>query len=225
MVFGKIEYLNLLPFHLQLKRFASKTHFQQSIHYKKGVPATINREFHARRIDAAFISSITAQKYAKGATLGIVAKKEVLSVIVIPKASHQNDSESETSNTLAQLLQIKGEVLIGDKALRHQLTHNNGIDLAQVWHERTRLPFVFALLCAHKNRNFLHHLENKLTKQQHKIPYYIIKQASLQSGLSITQINYYLSKISYSIGEKERRALAQFYRLARLKKFKMQPKH
>ena len=76
MIFGKIDYLNLLPFHLFLKRFASTTRHQMSVNYKKGVPSKINEDFLNRRVDAAFISSIKARRCRK-TRLGIIAKKEV----------------------------------------------------------------------------------------------------------------------------------------------------
>lgn len=216
MVFGKIDYLNLLPFHLQLKRFASQTRFQQSVHYKKGVPALINKEFHTRRIDAAFISSITAQRYAKRARLGIVARKEVLSVIVIASSTHQEDSESQTSNRLARLLNIQGKVLIGDKALHHQYHHEDGIDLAHVWHQKTHLPFVFALLCAHHHLDFLHRIEKQLRLKHPSVPYYLLKRAAHKSGLPMPLIRNYLKKISYTLDSKAHISLQRFYRQHRL---------
>lgn len=45
------------------------------MHYKKGVPAAINKKFASRRVDAAFISSIRARGY-KNAGLGIIAKEK-----------------------------------------------------------------------------------------------------------------------------------------------------
>ena len=74
MVFGKIDYLNLLPFYVFMKRYTKSTRLQMSLHYKKGVPSKLNRDFAARRIDAAFISSITA-RHAKSVNVGIVARK------------------------------------------------------------------------------------------------------------------------------------------------------
>ena len=62
MVFGKIEYLNLLPFHVFMKRYAS-SQAKAIMEHKKGVPAKINEAFINRRVDAAFISSIAAKKY------------------------------------------------------------------------------------------------------------------------------------------------------------------
>ncbi|MCK4875310.1 MAG: hypothetical protein KAS26_05630, partial [Sulfurimonas sp.] len=127
MVFGKIEYLNLLPFHVFMKRFTKSSQQSMSMHYQRGVPSKINEKFLSRRIDAAFISSISAKKY-QNVDLGIIAKKEVLSVLVIPHVKDISDTESATSNVLAKVLDIKGEVLIGDKALKYYLQGKPHVD-------------------------------------------------------------------------------------------------
>ena len=103
MVFGKIEYLNLLPFHVFMKRFTKSSQEKMSMHYKRGVPSNVNEKFINRRVDAAFISSINAKKF-QNVELGIIAKKEVLSVLVIPNTAEAIDLESATSNVLCNLL-------------------------------------------------------------------------------------------------------------------------
>jgi len=90
--------------------------------------------FLNRRVDAAFISSIMAKK-SDHVNLGIIAKKEVKSVLVIASKKHKKDAESASSNLLANLLHVKGEVLIGDKALRYALVHDDYIDLAKLWNK------------------------------------------------------------------------------------------
>ena len=79
MVFGKIEYLNLLPFHIFMKRFTKSTQQSMSMEYKKGVPADVNKQFLQKRVDAAFISSIKAKNHSH-INLGIIAIIEVLRV-------------------------------------------------------------------------------------------------------------------------------------------------
>ena len=133
-----------------MKRFAKGSQAKKIMQYYKSVPSTINKKFISRRVDAAFISSINAKKY-NNVNLGIIAKKEVLSVLVIPNTKHKLDVESATSNVLAKVLNIQGEVIIGDKALRYYLDSNPAIDLAKVWTDKYNLPFVFALLCFHKD--------------------------------------------------------------------------
>jgi len=160
MVFGKIEYLNLLPFHVFMKRFTKSSQQKMSMHYKRGVPAKINEKFLSRRVDAAFISSISAKNH-KHVDLGIIAKKEVLSVLVIPNTTDCSDAESATSNVLAKVLNIKGEVIIGDKALRYYLENKPNIDLAAEWNRRYKTPFVFALLCYHKDKKLYHNIQKE----------------------------------------------------------------
>ena len=82
MIFGKIDYLNLLPFHVFIKRYMNNSRLHTSINFKKGVPSQINHAFKKRRVDAAFVSSVETSKY-KSLNVGIVAKKEVLSVLLL----------------------------------------------------------------------------------------------------------------------------------------------
>ncbi|MDO9305961.1 MAG: MqnA/MqnD/SBP family protein [Sulfuricurvum sp.] len=209
MIFGKIDFINLLPFHVFMKRYARTSQAHQSLHYHKGVPSTLNRAFAARRIDAAFISSITARN-CHHFNVGIVAKKEVLSVLSLPCDENKKDTDSATSNLLAQVLNVHGEVLIGDKALRYYYSGGEHIDLGGLWHERTGLPFVFALLCTHHHTDELRRLSRVFVSKKVKIPYYILMEASHKSNLTPAQIIHYLQFISYKVGVKEERGYKKF---------------
>lgn len=213
MLFGKIEYLNLLPFHIFMKRFTKSTKEKMSMEYKKNVPAKINREFIYRRVDAAFISSIRA-KNQKHINLGIIARDEVLSVLVIPSQNEIKDKESETSNLLAKLLCIRGEVLIGDKALRYYLQNKPKIDLAKEWHKKYNLPFVFALLCYHKDGKFYKKVEKNFLKKEIKIPQYLLSEASEKTQIPKKEILKYLKHISYNLDTKAKKGLKKFYKEA-----------
>jgi chorismate dehydratase len=182
-----------------------------SMNYKKGVPSKINRDFVSRRVDAAFISSIAAKKY-KNVELGIIAKKEVLSVLVIPQAQSVNDTASATSNVLASILGIKGEVIIGDKALKYYLEDKPKTDLAAEWNRRYDLPFVFALLCYHKDEKLYKTIQKKFLKQKIRIPQYILKQASIRTEIAQTDILNYLQYISYHLDAKAKLGLNKFYK-------------
>lgn len=210
MIFGKIEYLNLLPFHVFMKRFTKSSQQKMSMHYKKGVPSVINDKFISRKVDAAFISSVSAKKY-KNVGLGIIAKKEVLSVIVVPSKSNEEDIESATSNILVNILNLQGKVLIGDKALKYSLNSDDYIDLAKEWNQRYNLPFVFALLCFHKDENMYKEIEKQFLKQKVKIPQYILKQASKRTSIESKDISSYLNFISYDFDYKAKKGLNKFY--------------
>ncbi len=188
------------------------------MHYHKGVPSTINKKFRQRKVDAAFISSIEAQK-CKNAHLGIIAKKEVQSVLVIPSQKTKKDSESATSNRLAELLGISGEILIGDKALRYALDHDNYIDLAKMWYERYNLPFVFALLCSHSKKKEFLKLQKSFAKHSHciKIPHYLLQKASKRTQIEPKAIKSYLKLISYKMDYKAKRSFVKFYMLVKIK--------
>jgi chorismate dehydratase len=209
VVFGKIEYLNLLPFHVFMKRFTKNSQQSMSMHYKRGVPSNINKKFSSRRVDAAFISSIHSKK-CRHVDLGIVAKKEVLSVLVIPHATKKDDTESATSNILANILGISGEVIIGDKALKYYLTDQEYIDLAKEWNKRFKLPFVFAVLCYHKDKNLYKKVQNEFLKKKIKIPQYILKQASKRTSIKEKDILDYLNYISYEVNYKAKLGLKLF---------------
>ena len=209
MVFGKIEYLNLLPFHIFMKRFTKSTQQSMSMEYKKGVPADVNKQFLQKRVDAAFISSIKAKNHSH-INLGIIAKKEVLSVLTIPHANNTKDRESATSNILAQILKVNGKVLIGDKALKYYLQNSNYTDLAQLWHEKYKLPFVFALLCYHKDKQLYKRIEKNFLKHNIKIPQYILKKASKRTDIETKEILNYLKYISYKLDTKAKLGLKTF---------------
>lgn len=211
MVFGKIEYLNLLPFHIFMKKFTKSSQQSMSMNYYKDVPSKTNKKFLSRRVDAAFISSIRAKNH-KNVNLGIIAKKEVLSVLVVPSSLNTPDIESETSNILAKILDLKGEVLIGDKALRYYLQNKPHIDLAKMWNDKYNLPFVFALLCYHKDRDLYKRVEKKFLKSRVKIPRYILNEAALRTKISEEDILSYLKHISYNFDRKAKLGLKRFYK-------------
>ncbi|MDD3324859.1 MAG: menaquinone via futalosine step 1 [Sulfurospirillaceae bacterium] len=216
MIFGKIDYINLLPFHVFLKKSSLQSSFKQSCERKKSVPSDINRKFKKRAVDGAFISSIESQKKSiKPLSLGIVAKKNVKSVIVKEGIS-KKDPASATSNILARVLDVKGEVFIGDKALKLYIENpEDYIDLATKWNAKYKLPFVFARLCINNHHSFYSNLTKKFKKKSIKIPQYILKHYSIKRGIEPIEIKKYLSLISYNIGSKENKGLKLFFKKAR----------
>lgn len=212
MIFGKIDYINLLPFHVFMKRYLP-TRQQQIMQHRRGIPSKINSDFALRRVDAAFISSIKAQK-ASYVPLGIIANKEVRSVLVRPCDTDTPDAASASSNLLARILHVKGEVLIGDEALRYALGGGKMTDLAALWHERYGLPFVFALLCHHGRRGEMQRLSRAFSKQRVRIPRYILQERSRQSGIAQNDILEYLELISYTLDHKALRSVKKFWKLS-----------
>ena len=215
MIFAKIDYINLIPFYVFIKKNIQSSQIKAIINYKKSYPALINEQFKKRKIDAGFISSIVSQKY-KCSNLGIVAKDKVFSVLAL-EGKYQKDQESASSNVLAKVLQIDGKIIIGDKALQYYYNNPNGdfIDLAQEWQKRYKLPFVFARCCFHKYDYYFIDLAKKFSKTKVKIPQYILKKYSQRSGLTQKQILNYLDKITYDINYKEKKSLKLFWRLSK----------
>ena len=214
MIFGKIEYLNLLPFHIFMKRSSRSSQGQHSLHYKRGVPSEINKAFKTRRVDAAFISSIATRR-CQCLDLGIASKKEVKSVLLIP-GENKLDNESATSNVLAKVMGLEGEVIIGDKALKHYLKHRDdgAIDLAKLWYERQKLPFVFARLCYHGKATQYKKMSKSFLRCSHKIPQYILEASSQKTGIAKSDILDYLELIDYKLDPHAILSLKRFLRLS-----------
>lgn len=216
MIFGKIDYINLLPFHVFLKKSSLPNAFKRSCEHQKSVPSAINRKFRKRAVDAAFISSIESKRTGiKRLNIGIVAQKNVKSVI-IKEGAPKSDPASATSNKLARVLGLKGEVFIGDRALKLYLeSPETYIDLAQTWHEKYHLPFVFARFCVNARHNFYKRLSQQFVQHPIKIPNYILSKYAKERGISEKNIKEYLKLISYTIGKKEQKALFMFLKKAK----------
>ena len=211
--FGSISYLNLLPFQVFLKQRVSNTQFKQMLRYKKGVPSLINQRLKRGEIDGAFISSIHSPLY-ECEDLGIIANGAVYSVLVID-GDNKRDIESATSNILAKVLGIDGEVIIGDKALRYYLEGREAQDLSLIWRDRYSLPFVFARLCYRKKSPKLKCIGREFLSKRVKIPYYILKRESSKRNIDIKDTIWYLSHISYKMGWREKRGLKKFLKLSK----------
>lgn len=220
MIFAKIDFINLLPFHIYIKKNIKSNQLKSIIEYKKSYPSNINKKFKKRKVDSAFISSISSRN-EKFLDFGIIAKNEVLSVLLIP-GFEESDFQSQTSNALAKVLDLKGKVIIGDKALKfyHDNKEITKIDLAKEWQKKYNLPFVFAVLCFNKNEKKLKNLTKNFDKKKVKIPYYILEKYSQKSGILKINILDYLKKIDYVLGLKEKRSLKLFLRLTKEKGLK-----
>ncbi|QKF78580.1 MqnA/MqnD/SBP family protein [Arcobacter defluvii] len=218
MIFSKIDFINLLPFHIFIKKTIKSSQLKSIIEYKKSYPSYISNKFKKRKVDSAFISSI-ASRNEKFLDFGIVARNEVLSVLLIPGVEAK-DYQSKTSNVLADVLNLKGEVIIGDKALKfyHDNPNSLKLDLAKEWQKKYNLPFVFAVLCYNKHEKRLKKLTKNFNKKYIKIPQYILEQYSKRSGVSKENILKYLEKIDYDLGYKEKRALKLFLNLTKEKR-------
>ncbi|MDR3177433.1 MAG: menaquinone via futalosine step 1 [Campylobacteraceae bacterium] len=219
MTFGKIDYINMLPFHIFLKKTPLPNSFKQSIAYKKSYPSRLNEELKKRRIDAAYISSIaSAHKSLRTINSGIVAKKAVKSVI-IKKGTYVKDPHSATSNALAKALGIDGKVTIGDSALKLYLENPNAyIDMGAAWYQKERLPFVFARLSVSRHYLFFKKTADKFKKQKIFIPQYILEDYAQKRGISKSDIKEYLKLLTYDIDAKAQAGLDRFLRAVRLLK-------
>jgi chorismate dehydratase len=209
---GEIEYLNLLPVRVFLKK--KGVYGRWSV--KKGVPSQINRWLRMGKVECGFISSVEARgRWCL--PVGIAAVREVWSVLLCP--GRGRDSASATSNLLAEVVGERGEVVIGDRALQLWAEENGGRcrDLAQLWWEQTQLPFVFALLCC-RNRKIckkIAPLFAPFLTTPPPIPRYILLQWANRLKLPPSLLLSYLQLIHYRIGWRERRGLNRFLKRLR----------
>ncbi len=213
MIFGSISYLNLLPFQVFLKRYIQHSGVKMAFNYKRDVPSKINQALRKRHINAGFISSVESPRY-RCSELGIVANRAVYSVFVI-EGEDKIDQESATSNQLASLLNLKGEVIIGDKALKYYLEGGEGIDLATAWYQKTSLPFVFARLCYNCHQDYIQKIAGKFLKTPTKIPQYILKKEAKKRGISPQELLWYLNHIEYRLDYPAKKSLKKFLRQQR----------
>lgn len=208
MIFGSISYLNLLPFQVFLKRYLRHSSTKMAFNYRRDVPSQINAALRKRHINAGFISSIESPRY-HCTNLGIVANRAVYSVFVL-KGESKSDAESATSNKLAKILNLKGEVIIGDKALKYYLSGGEGIDLATAWYEETQLPFVFGRLCYNCHAKFIQNIAQKFMQRPVKIPQYILKKEAKKRNITPKQLLWYLKYIEYHLDYKAQKSLKLF---------------
>jgi len=208
VTFGSISYLNLLPFQVFLKRSLPHSQTQQAIRFKRAVPSRINNAFKKRKVNAAFISSITSGK-CRCTDLGIIADGPVYSVFVSP-GKDEADKESATSNILARVLGLQGKVTIGDKALKSYLDGMEGIDLSERWKEKTGLPFVFARLCYNRYGRKIEKLASMFAKQHIYIPQHTLKKEAKMRGIEPAELRWYLDHIHYRMDHRARRSLKIF---------------
>lgn len=163
MRFGKIDYLNLLPFEVFMKQYPKTAQTRAFYSAFKSYPAKLNRQFLFGKIDAGFISSIMASRNFKGRSnpqikalsAGIIAKKRIDSVIVL-HGENKNDYQSASSNALARVLGVNGRVLIGDRALKEVLKirknyQKDSIESSSKKHEQHEIS---ANLIESKNKKF-----------------------------------------------------------------------
>ncbi len=223
MRFGKIRYLNLLPFDVFIKSYPLPTRFKQALFLKSSYPSKLNQLFLFKRIDAGFISTIAGYKshHQNKATMsGICAKGAVWSVIILPK-DKSKDYQSDTSNALCDVLGLSGEVLIGDRALKKCYEGAQFIDMGEAWSKKTRLPFVFGRLCFNAYGKLYSKISKAFNSKKVKIPHFILKQRALESGIKSSYILEYLKRIHYKIGSKEKAGIGRFYRSLRIKQIKI----
>jgi len=213
VLFGKIDYINLAPFHVFIKRYIRNSQLKQSIEYKKSYPSRINHLFKTRKIDAAFISSIESKRgNIHCLDAGIIAHKEIRSVL-LKRGAYLRDSESATSNALAKILEIDGEVVIGDKALKLWLQNPDAyIDLAALWYEKYHLPFVFARFCVNKNRCYYQKLIDIFLQTKVKVPHYLLRRYAKKRDIPLHEIKSYLKLVNYRIDNNARKGLNKFLR-------------
>lgn len=220
MRFGKIDYLNLAPFDVFIKKYPTQSSFKLFLNQHKSYPAKLNKEFLFKKIDAGFISSIAGIK-AKKTKSAIIAYGEVWSVIAI-KSENKFDYQSASSNALSVVLKINGEILIGDRALKYKLANKKSsyVDLGLEWYKKYNLPFVFGLLCCNRFERFYDKISHSFNNKNIKIPHYLLQEYENKTDIEKQDIKNYLKRIHYKMSNKPKISLNRFYRAVRLSRIK-----
>lgn len=240
---GMIQYLNTIPFRHQVwpQPFEMSTMVPAQLAPKivEGMfdagPVSL-MEFERYQEDLAWLDPF-----------GIAVPREARSVLLITKqdplsldgATIQLTSESRTSVVLVRVVleqlyglsdlryavrdsdEVMPRVVIGDRALaaKHQLDPDLIYDLAELWHEQTGLPFVFALWACRKSwpvsqqMNVVRQIEFNLRSFDPSLSFRgATKQ--LPEGMSATDLRNYLANFVYILGDRERLAANEFLNLA-----------
>ena len=195
-----------------MKRYMRHSSTKMALNYRKDVPSKINKALRKQQINAGFISSIESPRY-NCTNLGIIANKAVYSVFIL-KGDDKKDQESASSNKLAEILKLKGEVIIGDKALKYYLNGGEGVDLATEWYKKTTLPFVFARLCYNCHGKIIKNIAHKFMQQPVKVPQYILKREAKKRSITPKQLLWYLEHIEYRMNHKSKKSLKLFIKKA-----------
>jgi len=117
---------------------------------------------------------------------------------------------------LAKILHVKGKVHIGDTALKLYIeSPDDYVDLAKIWNDKYKLPFVFAVLCVNNHFSLYKKLSDNFKTKRIKIPQYILKKYANERKISPRDIQEYLTLISYKIEKRERRGLNLFLKKSR----------
>ena len=177
MKIGWIDYLNTLPFDINLTEVRTKL----DIKFVKGVPSQINEKLKNKEIDIGFISSAeylqNFKDYFIFPDLSISALNKVESVCIFSNKPIEKAEEvyltkaSKTSRLLTKIIfkyflnkniqyknlegyqniENKTVLLIGDNAIKYKSQFKYVYDLSAIWYKKTNLPFVFALWCVRKD--------------------------------------------------------------------------
>jgi chorismate dehydratase len=223
MRFGGVSYLNARPLLEGLRPLVLDAPARLTERYRRG-------ELDVALLPVAFGEALGLPRVGD---LGIAAEGPVDSVLLFhtkPPASIRRvvlDPESRTSQALALLhLRVQygvvpevveqggdAELVIGDRALARGRGDEARIDLAEVWSERTGLPFVFAAW--YGDSAAAGALAAAFARGARKRRAYA-KAASRALELPAPYLERYLEeRVRYRIGPREREGLARFLAEAR----------
>ncbi len=236
---GAVSYLNTKPFLYGIEQSEVKQEIALKVDYPSKLAASLQRnELDLALIPVAALSGIDEADIITDFCIG--SQSQVASVCLfshVPIEDIQHiflDYQSRTSVTLLRILlrdvwkvrpmlydapedfieQISGKtagVIIGDRALEHYHRFPYRYDLAEVWHEYTRMPFVFAVWVSNKvlpsafvaklNKAFeygVHHIDDILAQMHY--PHYDLA-------------TYFKQNIDYRLNEDARSGMKMFTRL------------
>lgn len=221
-------------------------HVSPAARFVEGVPSSSAALLHQGKVDAALIpvaELLANPKLTKVEGIGVCAKQKVQSVLLkcfSPLAQVRRvelDPASRTSNALAAILlrhhlklspqmsyplaQRSGPsdaaVVIGDRALAAPPAPYGDYDLAELWHQMTGLPFVFAVWsypAGHAQASCLVEIAHLAKQQGVQQLDFFIKHYAETLGLPEERLQeYFHSAIYYDVGPQEERAIRAYAEL------------
>ncbi|MHC4957969.1 MAG: menaquinone biosynthetic enzyme MqnA/MqnD family protein [Planctomycetota bacterium] len=216
MRYGAVSYLNARPLTEGLEPLVLAP------------PAELVELYRAGGIDAALlpVAAGIALGLPRVGSLGVAAEGPVDSVLLFLRVplddvrTLQLDPESRTSNVLAQVLvpdarvvsgDADAQVVIGDRALTRAQGDEPRVDLAELWTDRTGLPFVFAAWYGASECEA--ELELAYARGRERLADYA---ASAALGPDAEALRDYLEhRIHYRLGPRKLEGLALFVERAR----------
>lgn len=236
---GAVSYLNTKPLIYGFEQGAMSDKLTLELNYPSQLASSLQKnKLDIALLPVAAIPSIPMAEVIS--PFGIAADQNVASVCLfshVPIEEIQEiylDYQSRTSVALTRILLrdhwhtrpmlldapenyielLKGKtagIIIGDRALEQLNKFEYVYDLAKVWHEHTRLPFVFAAWVSNTplEKSFVEEFNHTIAESLKRIPEVIEQNPFPAYDLK----TYYQENIQYKLDEEKQKGMTLFLKL------------